>query len=105
MTGDQVFADNVIVVFVSHTFANENEQGDEIYHIELVDSGRAYVFRDGVGLPARWFRTDVDQPLEITTLDGEPFGLRPGRTFFQVVGETSREWSDGDEWHFDFQTP
>jgi hypothetical protein len=102
---DQVFADNVIVVFVPHTFANENEQSDEIYHIDLVDSGRAYVFRDGFGLPARWLRTDVDQPLVITTVAGAPLGLHPGRTFFQVLGETSNEWSDGTDWHFEFHTP
>ena len=105
VTGEQVYADNVVVIYVAHTFANGNEQDDEIYHIDLIDSGRAYVFRDGVGLPARWVRTDIDQPLLITTLSGEPLGLRPGRTFFQVLGETSEEWSDGADWHFDFHTP
>ncbi len=33
----QVFADNVVVLYVSHTFANENEQSDEIYHIDLIE--------------------------------------------------------------------
>jgi hypothetical protein len=105
VTGEQVFTDNLVVIYVSHTFASENEQKDEIYHIDLIDSGRAYVFRDGMGLPARWVRTDVDQPLILTSLAGEPLGLRPGRTFFQVLGETSEEWSDGADWHFDFHTP
>ena len=36
---EQVFADNVVVIYVSHTFANENEQGDEIYHIDLIELG------------------------------------------------------------------
>jgi len=102
---DQVFADNVVVIYVAHTFANASEQDDEIYHIDLIDSGRAYVFRDGLGLPARWVRTDINQPLIITTPSGEPLALRPGRTFFQVLGETSDEWSDGADWHFDFHTP
>lgn len=101
----QVSAENVIEIFVSHTFANQNEQDDEIYHINLVDSGKAYVFRDGVGIPARWMRTDIDQPLLITTPSGTPIYLKPGRTFFQVVGETSTDWSDGSDWHFDFHTP
>jgi hypothetical protein len=105
VTGEQVFTDNLVVIYVSHTFANENEQKDEIYHIDLIDSGRAYVFRDGMGLPVRWIRTDIDQPLILTSLAGEPLGLRPGRTFFQVLGETSEEWSDGADWHFDFHTP
>jgi len=105
VTGDGVAADNVVVIYVSHTFANAGEQDDEIYHIDLVDSGRAYVFRNGLAFPARWTRTDLDQPLVLTTLSGEAFGLRPGRTFFQVLGETSKAWSDGADWHFEFHTP
>lgn len=105
VSGNQVAADNVVAIFVSHTFANANEQDDEIYHIDLIDSGRAYVFRDGRAYPARWVRTDIDQPLVLTTISGEILGLRPGRTFFQVLGETSKVWSDGKEWHFEFRTP
>jgi hypothetical protein len=105
VTGDRVAADNIVVIYVSHTFANANEQDDEIYHIDLIDSGRAYVFRDGLAFPARWTRTDLDQPLVVTTIAGDAFGLRLGRTFFQVLGETSKAWSDGPDWHFEFQTP
>jgi hypothetical protein len=93
------------VLFVPHTFASQDEEDHEIYHIDLVDAGRAYVFRDGFGLPARWFRNDVDQPLQITTPTGDPLPLRPGRTFYQVIGQTSDSWSDGLRWHFDFHTP
>jgi len=105
LTQQQVAADNVVVLFVSHTFANQNEQKDEIYHINLVDSGSAFVFRDGLGYPARWIRTDIDQPLLITTPSLTPIYLKPGNTFYQVIGETSTDWSDGSDWHFDFHTP
>lgn len=105
LTKQQVAADNIIELFVSHTFANQNEQEDEIYHINLVDSGNAFVFRDGYGYPARWMRTDIDQPLLLTTPSGTPIYLKPGRSFYQVIGETSTDWSDGADWHFDFQTP
>jgi hypothetical protein len=105
LTSQQVTADNVIEIYVSHTFASQNEQDDEIYHINLVDSGKAFVFRDGLGIPARWMRTDIDQPLLISTPSGAPIYLKPGRTFFQVIGETSADWSDGADWHFDFHTP
>ncbi len=105
LTNQQVTADNIVEIFVSHTFANEGEQQDEVYHINLVDSGKAFVFRDGMGFPARWVRTDIDQPLVITTEGGQPFALRPGRTFYEVIGETSTVWSEGLDWHFDFQTP
>jgi hypothetical protein len=105
LTLKQVATDNVVELFVSHTFMNLNEQQDEIYHINLVDSGNAFVFRDGLGYPARWMRTDIDQPLLITTLSGNPIYFKPGTTFYQVVGETTTDWSDGPNWHFDFHTP
>lgn len=105
LTGRQVAADNVIELFVSHTFANQGEQDDEVYHINLVDSGTAFVFRDGFAFPARWIRTDVNQPLLITTISGTPMYLKPGVTFYQVIGVTSTDWSDGTDWHFDFHTP
>ncbi len=105
LTNQQVATDNVVELFVSHTFANQNEQEDEIYHINLVDSGNAFVFRDGLAYPARWMRPDIEQPLLLTTPDGAPIYLKPGTSFYEVVGETSTDWSDGADWHFEFHTP
>ena len=105
LTNKQVAADNVVELFVPHIFANENEQQDEVYHINLVNSGNAFVFRDGVAYPARWNRTELDQPLYLSTLDGQPIYLKPGVTFYQVTGLTTDDWSDGLDWHFDFHTP
>ena len=101
----QVNAENVIFLFVSHTFANKFNAEDEVYHINLLDWGPAYVFRDGFVIPARWLRPEMDQPLILTTLDGDPIFLRPGRTFYQVIGLSSTLQQDADGWHFKFQTP
>jgi Protein of unknown function (DUF3048) N-terminal domain/Protein of unknown function (DUF3048) C-terminal domain len=105
VNGQKVGADNVIVLFVPYVFANENEQDDEVYHINLIDSGNAFVFRNGVAIPARWFRTDINQPLLLTNLDGSPISMKPGQTFFEVIGETSTFSQDGADWHFEFQKP
>ena len=104
-TSQQVNAQNVVVLLVSHTFANKFNAEDEVYNINLVDSGLAYVFRDGVVIPARWARPEKDQPLFLTTLDGAPIFLRPGRTFYEVIGVTSTMQQDADRWRFEFQTP
>ena len=82
LTGQPVAADNVVELFVSHTFANQFEQEDEVYHINLVDSGNAFVFRDNFAFPVRWIRTDIDQPLLLTTISGMPVYLKPGVTFY-----------------------
>jgi hypothetical protein len=105
LTEQPVTADNVVVLFVRHVFANENQAEDEVYHIDLIDSGEAYLFRDGHGFPAVWYRSDPDQPLVIASPAGAPLFLKPGRTFYQVIGQASNDWSDGADWHFDFATP
>jgi hypothetical protein len=104
-TGLPVTADNVVVLFVPHIFANQFDEQDEVYHIDLIDSGVAYVFRDGTAFPARWYRTDMDQPLLITALNGAPIFLRPGRTFYQVIGSSSTYTQTGSDWRFFFDTP
>lgn len=104
-TGQQVSADNIVVLFVPHTFANKFNAEDEVYNIDLIDSGNAYVFRDGVATPAHWTRTDINQPLLLTTLLGTPIYLHPGRTFYQVMGINSPYTQSGTDWHFTFKTP
>jgi hypothetical protein len=104
-TGLPVTADNVVVLFVPYTFENQYDAHDEVYHIDLLASGNAYVFRDGVATPAIWNRTDENQPLLLTTLTGNPIYLRPGRTFYEVMGVNSTYTQDGEDWHFVFQTP
>ena len=104
-TSQQVNAENVVILYVSHTFANKFNAEDEVYHINLLDTGLAYVFRDGIAIPAHWVRPERDQPLILTTLEGDPIFLRPGRTFYQVIGLASTMQQDADGWHFQFQTP
>lgn len=104
-TGLPVTAANVVVLFVPHTFENQYDAEDEVYHIDLLDSGSAYVFRDGYATPAIWQRTDINQPLLLTTLTGGPIYLRPGQTFYQVMGFTSTYTQSDSEWRFTFKTP
>ena len=100
-----VTADNVVVLFVPHTFATLNEAEDEVYHIDLLNYGEAYVFRNGLAYPALWHRTDSNQPLLLTDLNNLPIYLKPGRTFYQVIGRTSTYSQSGTDWYFNFKTP
>jgi hypothetical protein len=95
----------VVVLFATHTFANTFDEEDEVYHIDLTGSGEAYVFRDGVGIAARWHRTNKDQPLLITAANGSLIYMRPGITFYQVIGTRSYVDQDAGEWHFHHDTP
>jgi hypothetical protein len=104
-TGLPVTTENVVVLFVPYTFENQYDAHDEVYHIDLIDSGNAYVFRDGYATPAIWKRTDENQPLLLTTLTGAPIYLRPGRTFYEVMGVTSTYTQNNADWRFVFTTP
>lgn len=104
-TGLPVTAANVVVLFVPHIFTNSYNADDEVFNIDLIDFGNAIVFRDGAAIPAYWNRTEIDQPIVLTHLDGTPIFLRPGRTFYQVMGTTSTYTQNGTDWRFVFQTP
>lgn len=105
MTGDAVHAANVVFLLVHHNFSNTFDEEDEVYQIDLVDTGEAYVFRDGVGIPARWIRTNQDQPVMLVSLGGEPIYFRPGITFYEVLGAASYVDQDAGEWNFHHATP
>ena len=105
VTGESVHASNVVFLLVHHNFSNTFDEEDEVYQIDLTDTGEAYVFRDGVGIPARWIRTNRDQPLLLTTLTGAPIYLRPGITFYEVLGSASYVDQDAGEWNFHHSTP
>jgi hypothetical protein len=104
-TKQPVTADNVVMLLVPYIFTNQNQAEDEVYNPSLVDYGNAYVFRDGVAIPALWNRTSIDQPILLTHLDGSPIYLRPGQTFYQVMGVTSKQTQNGTDWRFEFDTP
>ena len=105
LTGEQVTADNVVYIFVPHTFDDQYQEEDEVYHIDLIGLGKAYLFRDGIVFPAYWRRVDSDQPLLITDPSGMPLSLKPGRTFYQVLGENSSFTDKNNLWYFQFETP
>jgi hypothetical protein len=105
MTGQQVNAENVVILFVQHTFANQFDAEDEVYQINLIGSGTSYVFRDGIAVPGKWIRADLNQPLFLTNANGAPVFLRPGRTFYEVIGISSTYYQDPAGWYFAFRTP
>ncbi|RPI93730.1 MAG: DUF3048 domain-containing protein [Chloroflexi bacterium] len=105
VTEEAVHAANIVYLLAPHSFSNTFDEEDEVYQIDLTGLGEAYVFRDGVGMMARWIRTNTDQPLLLTTPTGAPIYLRPGITFYEVLGAGSYVDQDAGEWHFHHSTP
>jgi len=105
VTKENVHASNIVVLTAYHTFANPFQEEDEVYHIDLSDSGDAYVFRDGVGIVAKWHRYSKDEPLSLTTPEGIPIALHSGITFYEVIGTNSYVSQGDGEWYFHHATP
>ncbi len=105
VTGDVVHASNIVVLFAYHTFSNPYDEDDEVYHIDLTGSGEAYIFRNGVGITGKWYRINKNQPLLLTDAFGSAVYLRPGITFYEVIGSYSYASQGEGEWFFHHETP
>jgi hypothetical protein len=105
VNGTTVHAANVVYLFAYHTFADSFQAEDEVYHIDLTGSGEAYVFRDGLGIVARWSRSFANQPLALTDAKGAMIYLKPGITFYEMLGTNSYVDQGDGEWTFHHATP
>ena len=97
-----VAADNIVVLLAPHSFYSREP---EIVLINLIGFGKAYVFRDGQAYYVNWARTNADEIISLTNDDGSRFPLKPGNTWFEIVGQTSPVVEGNPNWRFQFQTP
>jgi hypothetical protein len=102
LTGQPVNAANVVLLFVPHAYYSEEP---EIVTMQLWGVGPAYVFRGGEVFKVLWERATQDSVITLAFPDGRPFPLKPGATFFQIVGQTTEVWQFGEAWRFAFQIP
>lgn len=106
LTGQQVAADNVVVIYVPHFHLVYQEGTETTAEIEVVDmdfSGHApaYLFRDGQVYELEWVREE-GSVLYLVDYNGERFPLKPGTTWFQVMNEVNNLIPNEDFWRFEF---
>jgi hypothetical protein len=92
LTGEQLNADNVVIVFANHMDTDIWEEmiGDRSnwkpsIEIQIWGSGPALLFRDGKMIQAYWERPARDHMLTFKDGQGNPLPLKPGRTWMQMV--------------------
>jgi len=104
VTEQQIGAANVVVAYAWYARGSGNEK----YNVEFVyrKRGRAQVFRDGMMYEGFWLAEDSTRPLQFIDAAGNVLPLKPGNTWFEVVGENSTptEVAPG-EWNVRFRFP
>ena len=88
-SGAQLSVANVVIVSAHHedTDILEDNVGGGHYSIEIQvwGEGPATLFRDGLRYEGRWHRTDSQDMLTFTDIEGNVLPFKPGNTWFQLV--------------------
>ena len=118
LTGEPIAADNVVTMCVPHQYFYRS---NEIEVVEILldpnagrytacdgqqydgGSGPAWLARDGKVYRVTYRRAGKDTPLTLLGSDGQPFPFKPGQTWFEVIGASSKVEQQADgAWRFTF---
>lgn len=102
LDGSPVAADTLVVALAPY-FQVDPDISTEVLDIRLEGSGQAYAFRDGQAYPVQWRKTAANAPLTLVMEDGTPFPFKPGQTWFEVMGFSSKV--DTGTWRFTHAFP
>jgi len=105
LTNQQVTADNVVVLVVPHNFKNDFDRADQVFDIQLIGSGNAFVFSNGFLYTGKWIRDKLDQSIQLLSETKIPIRLKPGVTFYQVINPESFISQNGQSMDFTFFIP
>jgi hypothetical protein len=83
-TEEQVYTDNVVVMYASYTQASKlDPAGNPTYDTDLGGEGEAMLFRDGFVYRCTW-KADKDTPPALIDENGVQLPLKQGKTWFEV---------------------
>ena len=116
LTSEPVTAANVVMLCAPHQYfvKNDTEEVLDIFLDNRMPSyvgcdgqtynggrGAGYVARDGQVYPVTWKDADASTVVTLYNPDGTPFALKPGQTWFEVIGASSSvQQQDDDSWRF-----
>lgn len=76
----RIGAANVVVLATRHYIGSTGYPETDV----ITTDARAIVLRDGRRYEARWRKPTSGDPIELLTVDGEPFPLKPGATWVHL---------------------
>jgi hypothetical protein len=116
LTDEPIAKQNIVTICVPHEYFVKRDDA-EVLDI-IMDSkvasyvgcdgqtyqggtGAGYIARDGKMYKVKWQRTSADAVLTLVDEDGAPFPFKPGQTWFEVIGASSRVAAEEDgAWRF-----
>jgi DUF3048 family protein len=106
LTGEQISAENVVVIFVPHLHyfyspGDETTPITEVVDMDFSGPGPAYIFRDGQAYEVQWVNEE-GQLIYLVDADGQRFPFKPGTTWFEVINDDSNLLKSEDSWRFEF---
>jgi hypothetical protein len=103
LTASPIEAANVVILQVPHELYSRTP---EIVEIQLFGEGEAVALRDGFAYTVRWIRPFPEGVLYLTFPDGRLYPMKPGKTWFEIVGVSSQiADSSAGAWSVVFDTP
>lgn len=103
LTDEQLAFSNVIMAYANYT-----EYTTVLHTIGVWDNtegSNAILFRDGQAYPITWKTISQEKPIQFFDANGEPFPLKPGNTWINLIGTSTKlEKADGT-WTFTFAIP
>jgi hypothetical protein len=97
--GQPIGAENMVVVLAPY-FQADPAADTEVMDVKLTESGPAYLFRDGQAYSLKWQRAKIDSILTLVNEDGTPFPFKPGNTWFEVMGSSTKIETQDTRYHF-----
>lgn len=102
LTNQRISAQNVVILYITHQYFSRHP---EIVDIVVSGPDDAYVLRDGKMYHLTWYRNGLDQRLSLVDAQGQIFPLKPGNTWFEIIGATSQRSGAAPAWRFTFSIP
>jgi hypothetical protein len=104
LNDQQITAANVVILFAEHSRLQQPPA--EIIEINLIGSGKAVAFRDGMAYELLWQRAKPDDLIYLTFSDGNLYPFKPGVTWFQIIGISSQVTQpEINSWRFTYSFP
>lgn len=101
LTNQPIQADNVVILFVRYEEVDPRPEV-EVLDFKLLGTGTAYLARDGQIYKVNWQRLREEDVLTLVDDAGQVVPFKPGQTWFEVMGLTTRVQNEGATWRFTF---